>query len=91
MVEPADTPDSNSGAARREGSSPSSRTCHCGMPYEDYMHDGWHRIHVWNRMVFDGANEKAEKEFDDLLAERDRTRRKNMPTMPKKDDTLWAD
>jgi hypothetical protein len=42
-------------------------------------------------MVFDGANKKAEKEFDDLLAERDRTRRKNMPTMPKKDDTLWAD
>lgn len=84
-----DTPDSNSGAARREGSNPSPRTCKCGMPYEDYMHYGWHRIYNWNKMVFADGREKAEREFDALLDERAAARRKKMPSVPRGDDTLW--
>ena len=76
-----DTPPSKGGAARREGSNPSPRTCECGMTEEDYMHKGWHQIHVWNKMVFADAKEKAEKEFDALLAERSNSRRKKMPRM----------
>ena len=85
----ADTTDSNSVAERREGSNPSPRTCYCGMPPEDYMHYGWHRIHDWNAMVFADGKAKAEREFDALLDERAAARRKKMQTVPRGDDTLW--
>jgi len=84
-----DTPDSNSGAERREGSNPSPRTCYCGMTTEDYMHYGWHKIHDWNKMIFADAKQKAEEQFDALLDEREASRRKKMPTVRTGDDTLW--
>jgi len=84
-----DTPDSNSGAARREGSNPSPRTCECGMTTEDYMHYGWHKIYLWNNMVFERAKQAAEKEFDALLNEREAQRRKKMPPVRTGDDSLW--
>jgi hypothetical protein len=59
------------------------------MPYEDYMHDGWHRIHQWNKMVFADAKRKAEEQFDSLLDERERKRRKKMPPMQSGDPSLW--
>jgi hypothetical protein len=70
MVELADTPDSNSGAAGREGSSPSPRTCECGLDLDAFTrseHDAWHQIILWNRDTFRRAKEKKEKEFDSLL------------------------
>jgi hypothetical protein len=85
----ADTPDSKSGAERREGSNPSPRTCHCGMTVEDYMHYGWHRIHEWNTMVFADGKAKAEREFDALLNQRESARRKKMPPVPTGDPALW--
>jgi hypothetical protein len=86
-----DTPDSKSGAERREGSNPSPRTCYCGMPYEDYMHYGWHKIHDWNSMVFADGKAKAERQFDALLDERETARRKKMPSVQRGDDSLWRE
>jgi hypothetical protein len=85
----ADTDASRASAERREGSNPSPRTCHCGMPPEDYMHYGWHKIHDWNSMVFADGKAKAEREFDALLDERAAARRKKVPTVQRGDDTLW--
>jgi len=50
-----DTPLSNSGAERREGSSPSPRT------------DPAQQIHDWNTSVFADAKRKREEAFDALL------------------------
>lgn len=66
----ADTTDSNSVAERREGSNPSPRTCVCGCPPEDYMHDGWHRIYEWNMGVFSDAKKEKERRFDATIQER---------------------
>jgi hypothetical protein len=60
------------------------------MPFEDYMHYGWHRIHDWNSMVFENAKQKAEREFDALLDERATARRKKMPSVQRRDDTIWG-
>jgi len=51
------------------------------MTTEDYMHDGWHRIHDWNKAIFAEGKAKAEREFDALLDERKAARRKKMPTL----------
>ncbi len=67
MVEQADTPDSNSGAARREGSNPSARTCECGFATNDPLHIPWHQITAWNAGVFRDAKEKKQAEFDKLI------------------------
>ncbi len=69
MVEQADTPDSNSGAARRGGSTPSTRTA-------------IENLRDWNAGVFADARRKAEERFDDLLHERKNRRPdKDMPTL----------
>ena len=56
MVEQADTPLSNSGAARRGGSTPSTRTA-------------VQNLHDWNAGVFRDARKKREAAFDRLLDE----------------------
>jgi hypothetical protein len=37
------------------------------MALEDPLHYGYHRIFAWNKMVFDEAKLKAEKEFDKAI------------------------
>lgn len=65
----ADTPDSNSGAARREGSNPSPRTAA-------------EKLQEWNKQVFDEAKQKAEERFDALLLEHQPRRiREDVPTL----------
>jgi hypothetical protein len=59
------------------------------MPPEDYMHYGWHKIYEWNAMVFQDGKNKAEKQFDDLLEDRAKKRKRNMPTVPTGDPTIW--
>jgi hypothetical protein len=59
------------------------------MPYEDYMHYGWHKIKNWNEMVFANAKQKAEEEFDALLRRKETGRRKKMSTVPKGNTTVW--
>jgi len=72
----ADTPDSNSGAERREGSNPSPRTA-------------LQNLHDWNASIFADAKAKAEREFDELLERQAAAKAKRMPTMPPREDTLW--
>ena len=70
MVEPADTPDSNSGAARRGGSNPPVRT------------DAAQWLYDWNESIFAEARRKREAKFDDLLAQHeDRRVVEDMPTL----------
>lgn len=59
------------------------------MTTEDYMHYGWHKLHVWNKAVFAEAKQKAEKEFDALLNERENNRRKKMSRMQPGDLQVW--
>ncbi len=69
MVEQADTPLSNSGAARRGGSTPSTRTA-------------LENLQDWNAGVFRDARTKREAAFDRLLDERtDRPVVEGMPTL----------
>ena len=64
-----DTPDSNSGAARREGSNPSPRTAA-------------QELKKWNEQVFADAKRKREEEWDARLELHRRQYRKPEPTMP---------
>jgi len=69
MVEQADTPDSNSGAARRGGSNPSTRTAA-------------QNLQDWNAGVFRDARAKREAAFDRLLDEHIHRRPpESMPTL----------
>ena len=69
MAEQADATDSKSVAARRGGSTPSTRTAA-------------QNLHDWNTAVFADARKKREAAFDRLLDERvDRRNEKDMPTL----------
>lgn len=69
MMEQVDMPDSNSGAARREGSNPSPRTA-------------VQNLHDWNAGVFADARHKAEETFDALISKQDRREDdEEMPTL----------
>ncbi len=68
MVEPADTPDSNSGAERRGGSNPPVRTDAAQWLYDE--------------SIFAEARRKREEKFDELLAQHsDRRSVEDMPTL----------
>ena len=74
-----DTTDSNSVAARREGSTPSPRTdekCTCGLYDADPLHYGWHKIVEHNDLVFSEHRRKKEKQFDASLREREKLQAK---------------
>lgn len=43
---------------------------------EDYMHEGWHKIHLWNQGVFLDARNKGMKEFDKRLTKQEKIQAK---------------
>ena len=64
-----DTPDSNSGAARREGSNPSPRTAA-------------ESIADWNKSVFEAGRRKREEEWDARIELHRRKYDKPEPPLP---------
>jgi len=46
--------------------------CKCGMWTEDYMHDGWHKIHEWNKAVYEEARNKSMQDFDRRLSKQEK-------------------
>jgi hypothetical protein len=81
----ADTSPSKGDAERREGSNPSPRTCQCGLQPEAFTereHYGWHKILMWNRKVFEDAQQKREKTFNEKYGDNRKTRKNtDMSTM----------
>lgn len=48
----------------------------CGMWTEDYMHEGWHKIHLWNESVKEDARKKAMADFDKRLTKEEKRQAK---------------
>jgi hypothetical protein len=48
----------------------------CGMWTEDYMHEGFHKIHTWNESVFKEAREKSMRDFDQRISKQEKRQQK---------------
>jgi hypothetical protein len=48
----------------------------CGVWTEDYLHYGWHKIHLWNEGVRKDARQKGMADFEKRLSMQEKRQQK---------------